>query len=80
MKDISSEWYFTITFACYADTLKTPLWLQKTVKLTIMEFSLTAGAIGAALAPQLVAIGAIAAMAKDWTIIVEIKIKEEVSN
>jgi len=45
-----------------------------------MEFSLTAGAIGAALAPQLVAIGAIAAMAKDWTIIVEIKIKEEVSN
>ena len=45
-----------------------------------MEFSLTAGAIGVALAPQLVATVAIAAMAKDRTIIVENKIKEEVSN
>lgn len=38
---------------------------------TIMEFSLTMGALGVVLAPQLAAIGAIAAMARDWTIIVE---------
>jgi hypothetical protein len=38
---------------------------------TIMEFSLKMGAIGLVLAPQLAAIGAIAAMAKDWTIIIE---------
>jgi len=38
---------------------------------TIKEFSLKAGVIGAILIPQLAAIGAIAAMAKDWTIIVE---------
>jgi Domain of unknown function (DUF4342) len=38
---------------------------------TIMEFSLKVGAIGLVLAPQLAAIGAIAAMAKDWTIIIE---------
>jgi hypothetical protein len=38
---------------------------------TIMEFSLKTGAIGLVLAPQLAAIGAIAAMAKDWTIIIE---------
>jgi hypothetical protein len=44
---------------------------------TIMEFSLTMGAIGVVLAPQLAAIGAIAAMAKDWTIIVEKKAKQE---
>lgn len=37
----------------------------------IKEFSLKAGVIGAILIPQLAAIGAIAAMAKDWTIIVE---------
>lgn len=43
----------------------------------IMEFSLTMGAIGAILAPQLAAIGAITAMAKDWTIIVEKKAKQE---
>jgi hypothetical protein len=42
---------------------------------TIMEFSLKMGAIGVVLAPQLAAIGAIAAMAKDWTIIIEKKIK-----
>jgi len=46
---------------------------------TIMEFSLTMGAIGVVLAPHLAAIGAIAAMAKDWTIIVEKKGKEEES-
>jgi len=40
---------------------------------TIMEFSLKMGAIGLVLAPQLAAIGAIAAMAKDWTIIIEKK-------
>jgi hypothetical protein len=38
---------------------------------TIMEFSLKTGAIGLVLAPQLAAIGDIAAMAKDWTIIIE---------
>jgi hypothetical protein len=38
---------------------------------TIKEFSLKLGAIGLVLAPQLAAIGAIAAMAKDWTIIIE---------
>ena len=42
---------------------------------TIMEFSLKMGAIGLVLAPQLAAIGAIAAMAKDWTIIIEKKVK-----
>jgi len=47
---------------------------------TIMEFPLTMGAIGIVLAPQLAAIGAIAAIAKDWTIIVEKKVKEEESN
>jgi hypothetical protein len=40
---------------------------------TIKEFSLKIGAIGLVLAPQLAAIGAIAAMAKDWTIIIEKK-------
>lgn len=44
---------------------------------TIMEFSLTMGAIGVVLAPQLAAIGAIAALAEDWTIIVEKQTKEE---
>jgi hypothetical protein len=44
---------------------------------TIMEFSLKMGAIGLVLAPQLAAIGAIAAMAKDWTIIIEKKVKQE---
>ena len=44
---------------------------------TIMEFSLKMGAIGLVLAPQLAAIGAIAAMAKDWTIIIEKKAKQE---
>ena len=38
---------------------------------TIMEFSLEMGAIGVVLAPQLAAIGAIVAIAKDWTIIIE---------
>ena len=38
---------------------------------TIREFSLKMGAIGLVLAPQLAAIGAIAGMAKDWTIIIE---------
>jgi hypothetical protein len=40
---------------------------------TIMEFSLKMGTIGLVLAPQLAAIAAIAAMAKDWTIIIEKK-------
>jgi Domain of unknown function (DUF4342) len=44
---------------------------------TIKEFSLKMGAIGVVLAPQLAAIGAIAAMAKDWTIIIEKKVKQE---
>jgi hypothetical protein len=44
---------------------------------TIMEFPLTMGAIGVVLAPQLAAIGAIAAIAKDWTIIVEKKAEPE---
>jgi hypothetical protein len=47
---------------------------------TIMEFSLKMGAIGVLLAPQLAAIGAIAAMAKDWTLIIEKKVKEAESN
>ena len=38
---------------------------------TIKEFSLKMGAIGLVLAPQLAAIGAIAAMSKNWTIIIE---------
>ena len=38
---------------------------------TIKEFSLKMGAIGLMVSPQLAAIGAIAAMAKDWTIIIE---------
>jgi Domain of unknown function (DUF4342) len=44
---------------------------------TIMEFSLKMGAIGLVLAPQLAAIGAIAAMAKDWTIIIEKRVSQE---
>ncbi len=38
---------------------------------TIMEFTLTIGAIGAVLAPVFAAVGAIAALASDCTIIVE---------
>ena len=38
---------------------------------TIKEFSLKMGAIGLVLAPQVAAIGAIAAMSKNWTIIIE---------
>jgi len=38
---------------------------------TIKEFSLKIGAIGLVLAPKLAAIGAIAAMSKDCTIIIE---------
>ena len=40
---------------------------------TIMEFPLTIGAIGAVLAPVFAAVGAIAALAMDCTIIVEKK-------
>jgi hypothetical protein len=40
---------------------------------TIKEFSLKMGAIGLVLAPKLAAIGAIAAMSKNWTIIIERK-------
>lgn len=43
---------------------------------TIMEFTLTIGAIGAVLAPVFAAVGAIAALAMDCTIIVEKKEKE----
>lgn len=43
---------------------------------TIREFSLKMGAIGLFVAPQLAAIGAIAAMAKDWTVIVEKNVKQ----
>jgi hypothetical protein len=46
---------------------------------TIMEFPLTIGAIGVVLAPMFAAVGAIAALATDCTIIVEKKIKEEES-
>ena len=42
----------------------------------IMKFSLKMGALGLVFAPQLAAIGAITAMAKDWTIIVEKKVKQ----
>jgi len=42
---------------------------------TIREFSLKVGAIGLFVAPELAAIAAIAAMAKDWTIIIEKKVK-----
>lgn len=38
---------------------------------TIIEFTLTIGAIGAVLAPVFAAVGAIAALASDCTIIVE---------
>jgi hypothetical protein len=38
---------------------------------TILEIPLTAGVIGVVLAPALVAIGAIAALAKDYTLEVE---------
>lgn len=44
---------------------------------TIMEFTLTIGAIGAVLAPVFAAVGAIAALATDCTIIVEKKEKNE---
>jgi hypothetical protein len=44
---------------------------------TIMEFSLTIGAIGAVLAPVFAAVGAIAALATDCTIIVEKREKQE---
>jgi len=47
---------------------------------TIMEFPLTIGAIGVVLAPMFAAVGAIAALATDCTIIVEKKAKEEESN
>ena len=45
---------------------------------TIKEFSLKLGAIGLLVSPQLAAIGAIAAMSKNWTIIIEKKVKQEV--
>lgn len=40
---------------------------------TVMEFPVTAGVIGVVLAPILAAVGAIAALASNWTIIVEKK-------
>jgi hypothetical protein len=39
---------------------------------TIMELPVTAGVVGAVLAPALVAIGAIAAMAKHYTIVIDV--------
>lgn len=44
---------------------------------TIMEFPLTIGAIGVVLAPMFAAIGAIAALATDCTIVVEKRVMEE---
>jgi hypothetical protein len=44
---------------------------------TIMEFTLTIGAIGAVLAPVFAAVGAIAALATDCTIIVEKRENDE---
>jgi hypothetical protein len=43
---------------------------------TIMEFPLTIGAIGVVLAPMFAAVGAIAALATDCTIVVEKKDKK----
>ena len=45
--------------------------------VTIMEFPLTVGAIGVVLAPIFAAIGAIAALATDCTIVVEKRKNEE---
>jgi hypothetical protein len=44
---------------------------------TIMEFPLTIGAIGAVLAPLFAAIGTLAALATNCTILVEKKINDE---
>ncbi len=44
---------------------------------TIMEFPLTIGAVGAVLAPMFAAVGVIAALATDCTIIVEKRKDEE---
>jgi hypothetical protein len=44
---------------------------------TLMEFPLTIGAIGVVLAPVFAAVGAIAALATDCTIVVEKKEKHE---
>jgi hypothetical protein len=44
---------------------------------TIMEFPLTIGAIGAVLAPLFAAIGALAALATNCTILVEKKVDNE---
>lgn len=38
---------------------------------TVMEFPLTAGVVGALILPRLAALGAIAALAARWTIVVE---------
>ncbi len=46
-------------------------------EVTIMEFPLTVGAIGIVLAPIFAAIGAIAALATDCTIVVEKRKNEE---
>ena len=44
---------------------------------TVMEFPLTIGAIGVVLAPMFAAVGVIAALATDCTIVVEKKVIEE---
>ena len=43
---------------------------------TIMEFPLTIGAVGIVLAPVFAAVGTIAALASDCTIVVEKRINE----
>lgn len=40
---------------------------------TLLEIPLTAGIIGTVMAPALVAVGAIAALAKDYTLVIEAK-------
>lgn len=40
---------------------------------TIMEFPVTVGVIGVILAPMLAAVGAVATLAANWTIVVERK-------
>ena len=47
---------------------------------TVMEFPLTFGAIGAVLAPLFAAIGTLAALATNCTILVEKKVKDDESH
>jgi hypothetical protein len=45
--------------------------IRNDIDETIMEFPLTIGAVGAVIAPLFAAIGAIAALAVDYTIVIE---------